>query len=530
MSTTEIIFDSPSATQINKARLDHLESLGLPLPGKTVLEVGAGIGKLTSFFETQGCRIVSTDARPDNVHINRLRHPKRTVYIADLNIPGSHDDLGGFDIVFCYGTLYHLENPALAIANLAPFCKDLFLLETCVHHADNNEINPVNELTTAHDQSFHGKGCRPARNWFMHELKKYFPFVYVSSTQPDHDEYPLVWPNDSASGRLSRAVFVGSRTSLSLPTLQETLPSVQVRYHKEENGGAESAGALANAPAGGTEHEAKKEPAISLPSGQSMLRSLTSLCDQYKESLPKLDFEIMQEFDLLHGHPWETLAASPHTNYYACLYILSKALKPKNILEIGTAFGMSGAALVRSGVNLSHFVSIDLGIFSEQHNFPINNIMFARQKLHAWCMKNAIETDRVQFFQANTQPEGKTDNTNVSCSVPYWSSIPELKALVDAVRFDVLFIDGKHTDQGLFNDMVTFWKYLRPGGLLICDDLHDPAIYKKHFAWAGDTLYSFNSAIKALTDEIAEYALWNFPYIGTSDLTGLRPFGLILKR
>ena len=45
--------------QIIKARLDHLASLNLDISEKSVLEVGAGIGLLTGFFEDRGCSILS---------------------------------------------------------------------------------------------------------------------------------------------------------------------------------------------------------------------------------------------------------------------------------------------------------------------------------------------------------------------------------------------------------------------------------------------------------------------------------------
>jgi 2-polyprenyl-3-methyl-5-hydroxy-6-metoxy-1,4-benzoquinol methylase len=40
------VFDEDAAAEINRARLDHLESLGLPLAGRSVLDVGGGVGHL----------------------------------------------------------------------------------------------------------------------------------------------------------------------------------------------------------------------------------------------------------------------------------------------------------------------------------------------------------------------------------------------------------------------------------------------------------------------------------------------------
>ena len=47
----QFVFDQPHAKDINETRLNHLASLGLKIENSTVLEVGAGIGLLTGFFE-----------------------------------------------------------------------------------------------------------------------------------------------------------------------------------------------------------------------------------------------------------------------------------------------------------------------------------------------------------------------------------------------------------------------------------------------------------------------------------------------
>lgn len=226
------VFDRPHALEINRARLEHLASLGLDLAKLSILEVGSGIGLLTGFFEQLECSVLSTDARPENVQEHRKRHPNRRVEIADLSIPGSHDIFGRFDVVFCYGTLYHLSNPGLAICDLAKVCKGIILLETCVHATDNGQINPVPEPTRELDQSFEGMGCRPARDWVFSELKKYFQYVYVTASQPNHPNYPLHWPADSAKN--CRSVFIASSKPLYKPSLLDQIPNTQYPFIKNE--------------------------------------------------------------------------------------------------------------------------------------------------------------------------------------------------------------------------------------------------------------------------------------------------------
>ncbi len=168
----------------------------------------------------------STDARPENVRENLRRYPHRVgrVEVADLVVPASHDRFGQFDVVYCYGTLYHLSSPDLCIYDLSKICHSLFLLETCVNLQDNGKTNLVREDHRYPNQSFHGLGCRPSRDWIMTELRKHFAFVYLTVTQPGHPEFPLAWPAVLPVGiQNARAVFVASRQTLNLPTLSTKL-------------------------------------------------------------------------------------------------------------------------------------------------------------------------------------------------------------------------------------------------------------------------------------------------------------------
>ena len=159
---------------ITNKRLNHLASLGLSLENKFVLEVGCGIGLLTDFFEGWNCDIVSTDGRPANVTENLRRYPHRAgrVFTADLDKIGSHKRFGEFDIVFCYGVLYHLSEPVIALANMALACAEMFLLDTRVNAIDNGEVNRFKERS-ADDQAMHGWASQPARDWIMKELQKH---------------------------------------------------------------------------------------------------------------------------------------------------------------------------------------------------------------------------------------------------------------------------------------------------------------------------------------------------------------------
>ena len=228
---SSLVFNQPLSLDINKARLEHLASLGLPLSESSVLEVGSGAGLLTSFFEDMGCSVLSTEGRMSNIQENIRLHPHRRekVLRRDLNQPGSHDGLGIFDITFCYGTLYHIEQPASCLADLARVTGKILLLETCVFPVDNGSINFVSEEQVAIDQALKGTGCRPARDWVYIQLRKNFKYVYLTKTQPNHHDFPLQWPVSNCQYN-ARSVFIASHTKLSNPTLHVGIPPIQTRY------------------------------------------------------------------------------------------------------------------------------------------------------------------------------------------------------------------------------------------------------------------------------------------------------------
>jgi hypothetical protein len=138
----------------------------------------------------------------------------------DINAP-QLGDFGKFDIVHCYGLLYHLEQPAIAIEAMAAVCSGVLLLETCVSMGHELDLNPVLENSQDFSQAFTGCGCRPNRSWIFQELQKSFEFVYLTRTQPKHPEFPIDWTASPVG--LTRSVFVGSRTPLDGRIFSDTL-------------------------------------------------------------------------------------------------------------------------------------------------------------------------------------------------------------------------------------------------------------------------------------------------------------------
>ena len=222
--TPETAFRADFYIRHNQRRLEHLATLGLPIAGATVLEVAAGIGDHTSFFLDRGCKVVSTEGRPENLALLRSRFPNLDVRHLDLDHPV---DLGQvFDIVYCYGALYHLSRPGEALAFMANCCRGMLLLETCVSYGSDEQINLVTELAQHPSESVAGRGCRPTRVWVYNQLKTLFPFVYLPRTQPNHEEFPTDWtlpPPPPLPDVFTRSIFIASRQPLNNPLLSDEL-------------------------------------------------------------------------------------------------------------------------------------------------------------------------------------------------------------------------------------------------------------------------------------------------------------------
>jgi tRNA (mo5U34)-methyltransferase len=81
------------------------------------VDVGCGVGFFSQTLAECGLQVCGFDARAENVTEARRRFPGipfEQANIEDREIPR----LGQFDLVLCFGLLYHLENPLQAIRNL----------------------------------------------------------------------------------------------------------------------------------------------------------------------------------------------------------------------------------------------------------------------------------------------------------------------------------------------------------------------------------------------------------------------------
>ena len=222
-------FDTPEAQAINHARMEHLDTLGLLIEGRRVLDVGAGVGHLAQYFLRKGCEVVCVDAREENIASMAGRYPGLKGVVLDVETEPLAR-LGRFEVVFCYGLFYHLENPLAAVRDMASVCDALLLLETVVtdHHLP---LLQLDEETFTLSQALRGLGCRPSPSYVVLAITAAgFDYIYGPTRPPDHEDFQFAWKNDlafSRDGHLLRCIFVGSRTPLASPHLVQLNGSVR---------------------------------------------------------------------------------------------------------------------------------------------------------------------------------------------------------------------------------------------------------------------------------------------------------------
>jgi SAM-dependent methyltransferase len=203
----------------NARRLEHLASLGLPLHGRSVIEFGAGVGDHSAFYLDRGCTVTATDARAGNLALlhERLRDHPGVARLRTLQLDVDHafEPPGRFDIVRCYGLLYHLAEPAAALARMAACCGKLLLLETKADTHTEARLLTGGENASEVYHSFSDAYARPSRAWLAAELRRHFEHVAFTTTGPSHEEFPADHADLSAvPGGWPRTVLVASRTPL----------------------------------------------------------------------------------------------------------------------------------------------------------------------------------------------------------------------------------------------------------------------------------------------------------------------------
>ena len=224
---TLVAFDTDAALAINRARLAWLGDAQLPIEHSRVLDIGCGVGHFISFYADRGCTVVAVDGRRENIAELQQRYPNVDARVADAQRIDP-EAYGSFDVIHCFGLLYHLESPIAALRNIAAMCRRLLILETMVCDSSRPVSVLVDETKTV-SQAMDGLGSRPSPSFLALALNRVgFDHVYGAAMPPDHPDFQFTWQDNLDTVRDGvplRCVVVASRTRLDLPSLVPLLES-----------------------------------------------------------------------------------------------------------------------------------------------------------------------------------------------------------------------------------------------------------------------------------------------------------------
>ena len=175
--TTEITikltpFDRKEYRALIEAREQTLRSvvkrLKPALGLSAAVDAGCGVGFFSQTLAECGLHTCGFDARAENIEEARRRFPGIPFEQADVETR-EISRLGQFDLVLCFGLLYHLENPWQAIRNLRAITEKCLVLESmCLPEGRCSLL--LRQEPRQDDQSLTEMACYPSESTLVKML------------------------------------------------------------------------------------------------------------------------------------------------------------------------------------------------------------------------------------------------------------------------------------------------------------------------------------------------------------------------
>jgi len=217
--TKQPIFDAVHYESLNTSRgavvSALLAQLKEPLQLRTAIDVGCGLGYFSALLKSLGFEVSAVDGRQQNVEEANRRNPGINFACCDAQSPELLKQ-GKFDLVFCFGLLYHLENPFLTIRYLREMTRNLLLVEGVIYPGADPIMGLVDEGLTE-DQGLNHVAFYPTESCLVKMLyRSGFAHVYRFQPLADHPEY-----RSTSRSRQVRTMLAASPTPLSTALLRQ---------------------------------------------------------------------------------------------------------------------------------------------------------------------------------------------------------------------------------------------------------------------------------------------------------------------
>lgn len=228
--SSPVLFDGTFYQEINEARwevaartLDALAAAGVAL--RTCADLGCGPGWFSSRLQARGLEVHGFEGRAANLEEARRRVPGVAFSVADVESDAFAAEAGSHDLVFCFGLLYHVENPFRVVRNLRAITGAVLLLETQLIPRPEAMLWLVAEnANETQGLTAHALVPSPAALERMLQAAG-FEHVYRQRERPRHEDF------EETEARLARrGIYVASRLPLDLAFLEPVGPVSAPKY------------------------------------------------------------------------------------------------------------------------------------------------------------------------------------------------------------------------------------------------------------------------------------------------------------
>jgi SAM-dependent methyltransferase len=225
---TDWAFDQKAYEHLNTARetvvRDLVQQLRGILPLATAVDIGCGVGYFSSVLDSTGLKVLGLDAREQNVLEARRRYPHIQFEVMNVEDPCVLE-FGHFDLVFCFGLLYHLENPFQAVRNMSSMTTQVALLEGVCYPSAESLMVLVDE-DDLDDQGINHIAFYPSEiSLIKMLLRSGYTSCFLPRTMPDHSFY-----HPPKGSFRYRTLLIASKQPLRLASLiPQAAPESELR-------------------------------------------------------------------------------------------------------------------------------------------------------------------------------------------------------------------------------------------------------------------------------------------------------------
>lgn len=218
---TQLLFDEPYYIDINQARwavaervLRHLQTTEQE-PIQTCLDVGCGPGWFSERIARLGIEVTGLEGRKELADIAAERCPAASFRHVDIEDGDKLRAIAPADLVFCFGILYHVENPFMLLRNLHALTRHQLFIESIFIPSDHPCAWLVAEGRNETQGLTHYSFIlsRPSLMAILQRVG--FPFVYQYNGPVAHQDF-----NQAEGKHPRRGIFLASKTELGLTNFE----------------------------------------------------------------------------------------------------------------------------------------------------------------------------------------------------------------------------------------------------------------------------------------------------------------------